>query len=131
MSEETNARARDGDDRALPMVLSVIERLSAAMRGENQDLMDRRIVDYTEHNQRKSQGLVELNRVRPALASLKANPAARAALAALSTQLEINFRLLHTELKAAQTVSGIIARAVREGQSDGTYGAFAWQANEE
>jgi hypothetical protein len=131
MSEETNARARDGDDRALPMVLSVIERLSAAMRGENQDLMDRRIVDYTEHNQRKSQGLVELNRLRPALASLKANPAARAALAALSTQLEINCRLLHIELKAAQTVSGIIARAVREGQSDGTYGAFAWRANEE
>jgi hypothetical protein len=128
---ELGTSPRAGDDRALAMVLSVIERLSLVVQTENGDLTERRAVDYPAHSQRKSQGLVELNRVRPVLASVSANPAARAALADLSAQLEINSRLLRTQLKAAQTVSSIIARAIREGQSDGTYAPFAWRVNEE
>ena len=131
MSETISAVIRDGDARALAMILSVVERLSAAVRAENEDLAGRRTVDYPAHNQRKSQGLLELNRIRPALANVSANTAVRAALGSLSEQLEINRRLLQTQLKAAQTISGIIARAIREGQSDGTYGAYAWRVNEE
>lgn len=131
MSDSGNVGPRTGDDRALAMVLSVIERLSLVVGAENSDLTERRTVDYPAHSQRKSQGLLELNRLRPALASVSANPAARAALADLSAALEINHRLLRTELKAAQTVSGLIAQAIREGQSDGTYAPFAWRVNEE
>ena len=131
MSEGVGAIARDGDERALAMILCVVERLSAAVRAENEDLANRRTVDYPAHNQRKSQGLLELNRIRPTLAGVRANPAARSALAYLSAQLEINRRHLHTQLRAAQTISNLIARAIREGQSDGTYGAFAWRTNEE
>jgi hypothetical protein len=101
------------------------------VQAENVNLSERRAVDYPTHSQRKSQGLLELNRVRPALASLSASPAAKAALAGLSAELEINHRLLRTQLKAAQTVSSLIARAIRDGQSDGTYAPFAWRVNEE
>jgi hypothetical protein len=130
MSEVGNAAPRSGDERALAMILSAVERLSLAVQAENGDLRERRAVDYPAHSQRKSQGLLELNRLRPALPGVGANPIARAALADLSAQLEINHRLLRTQLKAAQTVSSIIARAVREGQSDGTYAPFAWRVNE-
>lgn len=131
MSGFGNANPRAGDDRALAMVLSVIERLSLVVKAENDDLTERRAVDYPAHSQRKSQGLLELNRVRPALGNVSANPAARAALAGLSAELEINHRLLRTQLKAAQTISSLIAQAIREGQSDGTYAPFAWRVNEE
>ncbi len=131
MSEAANANPRAIDERALAMVLSVIERLSLVVQAENGDLRERRAVDYPAHSQRKSQGLLEFNRVRPALTCVRANPAARAALANLSAQLEINHRLLRTQLKAAQTVSSLIARAIRDGQSDGTYAPFAWRVNEE
>jgi hypothetical protein len=131
MSEAGYANPRASDDRALAMVLSVIERLSLVVQAENVNLSERRAVDYPTHSQRKSQGLLELNRVRPALASLSASPAAKAALAGLSAELEINHRLLRTQLKAAQTVSSLIARAIRDGQSDGTYAPFAWRVNEE
>ena len=66
---------------------------------------------------------------RPASAALAAGFALT--LAGLSAELEINHRLLRTQLKAAQTVSSLIARAIREGQSDGTYAPFAWRVNEE
>lgn len=131
MSGIGNANPRAGDDRALAMVVSVIERLSLVVKAENDDLTERRAVDYPAHSQRKSQGLLELNRVRPALAAISANPAARVALAGLSAELDINHRLLRTQLKAAQTVSSLIAEAIREGQSDGTYAPFAWRVNEE
>ena len=131
MSDFGAAYPRASDGRALAIVLSVIERLSLVVQAENADLNERRAIDYPAHSQRKSLGLLEFNRVRPALASVSANPAARLALAELSAQLEINRRLLRTQLKAAQTVSSLIARAIREGQSDGTYAPFAWRVNEE
>ena len=40
-------------------------------------------------------------------------------------------RALAVQLKAATAVAEIIARAIREGQSDGTYTARAWRGSEE
>jgi len=65
-----------------------------------------------------------------ALASARTHPAARAALADLSADLDINRRLLHVQLRAAQTVSGILARAIRDGQSDGAYSSHVWREND-
>jgi hypothetical protein len=119
-----------GEARSLAMILPVVGRLRMAVGAENRDLAQRRIVDYLTHSARKSQGLLELNRLRLALASARAHPAARAALADLSAELDINRRLLHVQLRAAQTVSGILARAIRDGQSDGTYSSHVWRENE-
>lgn len=131
MSETVSRSKRAGEERALAMILPVIERLRLAAEAENRDLAERRAVDYQTYSQRKSQGLLELNRLRSALVSVSANPKARVALADLSNALETNRRLLHLQLRAAQTVSSILARAIREGQSDGTYPPSAWLVNEE
>lgn len=119
-----------GEDSALAMILHVVDRLRLTVEAENRDLTRSRVVDYHAHSQRKSQGLLELNRMRGALASAGANPSARAALADLSAKLDVNQRLLRVQLRAAQTVSSLLARAIRDGQSDGTYSAYAWRENE-
>ena len=126
-----NSSARRQNDAnesgALGMILPVFERLRQAVVAENRELTSSRMVDYQAHSQKKSQGLLELNRLRAALASVGADPKARAALTDLSVELDINRRLLQVQLKAAQTVSSLLARAIREGQSDGTYSAYPWR----
>jgi hypothetical protein len=119
-----------GEDAALAIILPIVDRLRHTVDAENGELARSRSVDYHSHSQRKSQGLLELNRMRAALASASANPIARAALGDLSAKLDLNRRLLQVQLRAARTVSGILARAIREGQSDGTYSAHAWRENE-
>ena len=116
--------------RSLAMILPVVGRLRMAVGAENKELARRGAVDYPTHSARKSQGLLELNRLRLALASARTHPAARAALADLSAELDINRRLLQVQLRAAQTVSEILARAIRDGQSDGTYSSHVWREND-
>ncbi len=130
MSEVASRQRRGVEERALAMILPVIERLRVVVETENRELTQRGPVDYNSHSQRKNQGLLELSRLRPALGSAQSSPAAQTAFADLSAQLEINRRLLHTQLRAAQTISGIVARAIREGQSDGTYSPHPWREEE-
>ena len=112
------------------MILPVIERLRVVVEAENRELLLRGPVDYNNHSQRKNQGLLELSRLRPALGGAQSNPRAQAAFADLSATLDVNRRLLHTQLRAAQTISNIVARAIREGQSDGTYSPHPWREEE-
>ena len=130
MSQKSADDNGAGEARSLAMILPVVGRLRMAVGAENRDLTQRRAVDYRTHSARKSQGLLELNRLRTALASARTHPAARAALADLCAELDINRRLLHVQLRAAQTVSGILARAIRDGQSDGTYSSHVWREND-
>ncbi len=108
------------------MILPVVDRLRQALDEENEDIARRGSVDYHAYNMRKSQGLLELKRLAPALADKKVGPVLRVALADLYTKLETNRRMLRTQLNAAQAVANIIARAIRESQSDGTYSARSW-----
>jgi hypothetical protein len=113
------------------MILPVVDRLRQTLDEENADMARRGPVDYRAYNLRKSQGLLELNRLAPALAGNQVGPVLRAALADLHAKLETNRRMLRTQLQAAQAVSEIIARAIRESQSDGTYSAHAWLEDDE
>ncbi len=115
---------------ALAMLLPVVDRLAHAVEAENLELTQSRVIDYNAHSLRKSQGLLELSRLRGSIASLGANPIVRAALSDLSAKLDVNRRLLHVQLLAARTVSSVLARAIKEGQSDGTYSAYSWRDNE-
>jgi hypothetical protein len=53
----------------------------------------------------------------------------RAALANLLAKLDANQSLLNAKLKAARTVAELVARAISEGQSDGTYSEQIWREN--
>jgi hypothetical protein len=111
---------------AVAAALPIVQRLAATIEAENRDLEQGRRVEYEAYSQSKNQGLLELNRLAPALGAMPAAPL-RDALAELHAKLEINRRALAVQLKACHAVSEIIALAIQDGQSDGTYSALAWK----
>ncbi len=117
------------DPAPLPFILTAIERLIDAVESETRDLNGPGPVDYRAHSQRKSQGLLELSRLEPTLSALKTHPRARAALGELIGRLDANQKLLHARLRAARTISEVVSRAIRDGQSDGTYSSQIWREN--
>jgi hypothetical protein len=116
---------------AVAMALPVVERLIRTVAAETEDIASGRPAPYELYGQRKSQGLLELNRLTPSLAHAGGGEQLRAALAELNAALEANKRALDVQLKASIAVAEIIARAIRDGQSDGTYTARAWRRSEE
>ena len=116
---------------AAAAALPIIERLIATVDAENRDLEQGRRVKYEAYSLTKNQGLLDLNRLIPALASAAAAGPLRDALAELYAKLEINRRALAVQLKACEVVSEIITRAIQDGQSDGTYTASAWSRSRE
>ena len=110
----------------MAMMLPAVDRLRVALEEENSDIARRGRVDYGAYNLRKIQALLELKRLAPAIAGNPIGPLLHEALVDLQVKLEANRRMLRTQLKAAQAVADIIARAIRESQSDGTYSARAW-----
>jgi hypothetical protein len=115
---------------AAAAVLPIIERLIATVDAENRDLEQGRRVKYEVYSLNKNQGLLEFNRLLPALAVAAAGPL-RDALAELQAKLEINRRALALQLKACEAVAEIITRAIQDGQSDGTYTALTWSRSRE
>jgi hypothetical protein len=111
--------------------LPIVERLRETIEAENRDIEQGRPVKYEAYSLRKNQGLLELDRLVPALNWATASGPLREALADLHAKLEINRRALAVQLKACAAVSDIIARAIRDGQSDGTYTALAWRSSRE
>jgi hypothetical protein len=112
---------------AAAAALPIVERLVATVEAENRDLAQGRRVKYEAYSLSKNQGLLELNRLVPALGGATAAGPLRDALNELHAKLEINRRAMAVQLKACHAVSEIIARAIQDGQSDGTYTALAWR----
>jgi hypothetical protein len=127
MSQPTRGAQPPAAAAALP----IIERLIATVDAENRDLEQGRRVKYEIYSLNKNQGLLELNRLLPALAVAAAAGPLRDALAELHAKLEINRRALAVQLKAREAVSEIITRAIQDGQPDGTYTALAWSRSHE
>ncbi len=113
------------------MALPIVERLRQTAAAETGDIGIGRSVPYESYSVRKNQGLLELNRLLPSLDGARASGPLREALAELAAELEINRRALGVQLKASIAVAEIIARAIRDSQSDGTYTALAWRRAEE
>jgi hypothetical protein len=113
----------------LPLALIVIDRLADAVHRETLDLNGPGPVDYRAHSQRKSQGLLELSRLEATLARAQTHPRLGAALGDLLAKLDANQRLLHARLMAARAVAELVARAISDGLSDGTYSEQIWREN--
>ncbi len=122
---------RRAADPAAAVALPVVERLTRTVAAETEDIAAGRPAPYEVYGQRKNQGLIELNRLAPALARAHGAQRLRAALVDLNAALEANKRALGLQLRASIAVAEIIARAIRDGQSDGTYTARAWRRPEE
>src|SRR5271168_5036375 len=116
---------------AVAAALPIVERLVATIEAENRDLEQGRRAKFEAYSLSKNQGLLELNRLVPALSGAATAGLLHDALADLHAKLEINRRALAVQLKACEAVSEIITRAIQDGQSDGTYTALAWSRSRE
>ncbi len=106
---------------AFPSAVARIERLLE----QEAALLERHDIGaLRELNMKKSRGLLELSRAMRALQGVDRaglDPAPR--LAQLREKLETNRNALEMHLRAAGEVALVIARAIEEHESDGTYGA--------
>lgn len=105
----------------LSLVEGAIERLEEAVEQETAALQNRTGLDLREFNDRKSQGLLELTRAMRHIEGGAPEPALVHRLAGLRTKLEINSAALKMHLDAVREVSTVMADAMREAESDGTY----------
>ena len=112
---------------AAAAALPIVTRLIATLEAETRDLEQGRPAQFEAYSLRKNQALLELNHLIPALGRAIAAGPLREALADLQAKLEVNRRALAVRLKACAAVAEIIARAIQDGQSDGTYSALAWR----
>jgi hypothetical protein len=101
---------------------AAIRRLEDIVDEETAALETRQQIDFEEFSLRKSRSMLEFARLtRPT--HLKDNGEVANNLQRLRLKLERNRALLQMHLEAACEVAAIIARAIRESESDGTYSA--------
>lgn len=108
---------------AVDACLRAIERVEQVVEQETQALRRRQRPRLDDFNRRKSHGLLDLTRAVRALGSAAAGPALQPRLTALQVKLSENAAVLKMHLEAVQEISGVMARAIRDGESDGTYSA--------
>ena len=109
----SSTHAGDSLDRA-------IEYLGAIVDQETDALRTRAMIDLAEFNNRKNQGLLELNRALRGLDAGAAGPVG-ARLAGLRAKLDVNRALLKTHLEAVREVASVVSEVIRDSDSDGTY----------
>lgn len=105
----------------LSLVENAIERLEEAVEQETAALQTRAGIDLREFNDRKSQGLLELTRAMRHIEGTAPEPKLAKRLAQLRSKLEINSAALKMHLEAVREVSAVMADAMRDAESDGTY----------
>jgi exonuclease VII small subunit len=98
-----------------------IQRLEAVVEQETQALRSRTAIDLKEFNDRKSQGLLELNRALRAFDGIAGDKAAQTRLSGLRVKLDANRAVLKTHLDAVREVAAVLADAIQDAESDGTY----------
>ncbi len=104
-----------------------VERLLLLLDRETTALRTRRSVDMGDLCDRKNQALLELSRIGRRLEGEPVDAAARALLADLRVKLEENRTVLKFHLQAVGEVADILATAIRDVESDGTYSTGASQ----
>jgi flagellar biosynthesis/type III secretory pathway chaperone len=102
-------------------VAQVLQRLEEVVQQETAALRSHRVVDLQDFNTRKSQGLLELSRLLRIAEGAPLDKILLARLKSLREMLEANRTVLKIHLDAAHEISTIMADAIRDSESDGTY----------
>ena len=114
--------ARGADDKSVTVILeNAVRRLEETVEQETTALRSRAPIDLQAFNNRKSQGLLELDRALRLLGANQPTADMKSALKSLRDKLDLNREVLKTHLDAVREVAGIIAEAMRNAESDGTY----------
>jgi hypothetical protein len=112
---------RPMNDPVLDTLIKTISGLEAVVEEETEALNTRRAVDLDSFSNRKSQGLMELNRSMQHIDGARHQKALAPRLDSLRSKLAANQAALQLHLDAVREISGIIAHAIREQEHDGTY----------
>jgi hypothetical protein len=99
-------------------LLRLLDRETTALRRREQ-------IDMNDLSDRKNQALLELSRIGRRLEGEGTDPELRPLLAELRTKLEENRSVLQLHLRAVGEVADILASAIRNAESDGTYSTGA------
>jgi hypothetical protein len=105
---------RDGMAKAIERAAGIIDLETTSLRNYRQ-------LDLTSCNHQKSHALLELTRAMRALPANLVDQEILQGLARLREKLEENLEVLDVHLKAVRQVSALIARAIEDDNSDGTY----------
>ena len=100
---------------------AVMDRLDVAIAGETRALARHDHRDLVEVARQKRQGLLELERIMRALKGAIPSAGITARLVRFRDALGVNQAALRIELDAAEAVAGLITKAMRDLESDGTY----------
>ena len=100
-----------------------INRLEALLAGETMALREGRSINLTELSHRKNQSLLELSRISRGLDPANVTPNLQVKLNTLRERLDDNRRVLQLHMEAAGEITGLIAQAIADAESDGTYGS--------
>ena len=112
-----------GADRAavLDSFETVLNRIEATMDTENEHLRRNQPAVLGDLSNRKRQGLLELGRIMRVLSVTGPHPDLTDRLARFRTKVETNRQVLDVHLQAVRGVADIIARTMKDAESDGTY----------
>lgn len=106
--------------------INTLERLERLLDLETEMLIQHRPIALTDFNHKKSYGLLELGRTMEAIGGLDLDALgfdAKTPLARLRVKLQRNLIVLQMHMTAVGAIAAIIARAIQEYESDGTYTA--------
>jgi hypothetical protein len=108
-------------DASRALVLSVIKRIEGYLDEETAALQKSLDFDFKASNDRKSQGLVDLNQALRRLAKSDLNADLKTRLEAFRKKLAVNLRVIRLHLDAVKEISSILSDAIQNAESDGTY----------
>jgi hypothetical protein len=113
-------------------LLQTVERLEQVIELETATLKQSQPADLRDFNAKKSQGLLELNRMLKSVDQGVLVRELREPLGRLREKLDRNLHMLQNHLRAVREVARVIASAIQDSESDGTYSlrSGGWQGRE-
>jgi len=102
-----------------------IGRIETLVDAENHSLIGDQDLDLEESAYLKGRAMLELDKAGKAVGSENLPSEIVVRLQTLQEKLNLNMKLLTTQLDAVQEVSGQLSKVMKEQESDGTYEALA------
>jgi hypothetical protein len=114
-------RAVHDSDAARTIVIGVIRRIEGYLDEETTALDSTPNFDLRASNDRKSQGLVDLNQAMRRLKISDINEELERQLQAFRAKLAVNLHKIRLHLDAVKEITAMLSDAIQSAESDGTY----------
>lgn len=108
-------------DAARAVVFSVIARIEGYLEEETEALSKFLNFDFKASNDRKSQGLLDLNQALRRLQKSDVNADLQLRLTTFRERLAVNLRKIRLHLDAVKEIAAMLSEAIQNAESDGTY----------